>query len=91
MHKQGRREPGADEILDVRGKCCPEPALEARRRLDVMAAGRVLKIIATDPLATVDLQILCDRLGHRLLESRTNGDELSVWIRVSAERRPGAG
>ncbi len=91
MQGQDRSEPGADERLDVRGKSCPEPALEARRQLDLMAAGQVLKVMASDPLAAVDLQILCDRLGHRLLESRAVGDELNVWILVSAGRPPGAG
>lgn len=83
--------PEPDQVLDVRGHDCPVPATEARRRLDAMAPGQVLKVIATDPLAAVDLQILCDRLEHVLLGSREAAPELQVWIRVSSGRPPGAG
>lgn len=78
--------PHADAILDVSGHECPVPATQARRRLDGMAPGEVLEVIATDPLAALDLQILCDRLGHALLASRDSGDATSYWIRVSPAR-----
>ena len=81
----------ADDVLDVRGQECPVPATETRKRLDRMAPGQVLEIIATDPLAAVDLQILCDRCGHALLASQESAAVLTVWIRVSPGRPPGAG
>jgi tRNA 2-thiouridine synthesizing protein A len=83
--------PEPDEVLDVSGHECPVPAAEARRRLDAMAPGQVLEVIATDPLAAVDLQILCDRCGHALLGRRDSAGVLTVWIRVSPGHRPGAG
>lgn len=83
--------PEIDQTLDVSGELCPVPALEARRRLDAMAPGRVLRVLATDPLAAVDLQILCDRFGHVLLSSSEADGVLTVLIRVRTGRRPGAG
>ena len=80
----------ADRCLDVSGELCPVPALEARRCLDAMQPGQVLTVIATDPLAAVDLQILCDRLGHELLASSQVGAALEVRIRVSSARQPDA-
>ena len=73
----------ADRRLDVRGEDCPIPALKARRCLDEMNVGGVLEVLSTDPLAEIDLQILCDRLGHELIETRTKGCEQSTLIRVS--------
>jgi len=81
----------ADAVLDVRGHECPVPATEARKRLDDMAPGRVLEVITTDPLAAVDLQILCDRCGHAVLATRESADGLTVWIRVSPGHPPDAG
>ncbi|MGY6555336.1 MAG: sulfurtransferase TusA family protein [Wenzhouxiangella sp.] len=80
----------ADALLDVSGHECPVPALETKRRLDDMAPGQILEVIATDPLAAVDLQILCDRAGHTLMASRESGAESRFWIQVSAKRQPGA-
>ncbi len=80
-----------DRQLDVRGHDCPVPALQARGCLDAMEAGQVLEVLATDPLAEVDLQILCDRLGHELIAARQHSGELAIRIRVSGARRAGAG
>lgn len=82
--------PAPDAVIDVSGLDCPVPATEARKRLDCMKPGQILEVIATDPLAAVDLQILCDRSGHVLLDSREQSKSLTVWIRVSAGRRPDA-
>lgn len=80
----------ADRQLDVRGQECPIPALEARRCLDAMKDGEVLEVLSTDPLAETDLQILCDRLGHELMNTRTQGDEQSTLIRVNQSRQAAA-
>lgn len=84
-------DPEFDRQLDVRGHDCPVPALQARRCLDAMTAGQVLEVLATDPLAELDLQILCERLGHELLATRERAGELAIRIRVSGSRRAGAG
>jgi tRNA 2-thiouridine synthesizing protein A len=80
----------SDHWLDVRGQDCPIPALEARRCLDAMAPGQILEVLATDPLAELDLQILCDRLGHTLLGMQERNGELTLRIRVSELRRADA-
>lgn len=59
--------PQAQTILDVRGLWCPEPALKAKIALEALAVGERLAVWSTDPLAGVDLEVLCERLGHRCL------------------------
>lgn len=54
-------------ILDVRHLWCPEPALKAKAALEALAVGECLAVWSTDPLAGVDLEVLCERLGHRCL------------------------
>ncbi len=82
--------PVPHQLLDVSGQDCPVPATEAHRHLGRMAPGQVLKVIATDPLAAVDLQILCDRLGHVLLGCQEAAGTLTLWIQVNPERPPAA-
>lgn len=79
-----------DRQLDVRGHDCPVPALQARRCLDAMLPGQVLEVLATDALAALDLQILCDRLGHELLTTHEHAGELAIRIRVSEALQAGA-
>jgi tRNA 2-thiouridine synthesizing protein A len=58
-----------DVILDVSGQRCPRPILEARKKLNVMLDGQVLKVIATDPLAQMDFEIFCKNKSYTLIES----------------------
>ncbi len=55
-----------DEI-DARGLLCPLPVLKARKRLLAMAPGQVLRLVATDPAAVIDVPHFCAEAGHQLL------------------------
>ncbi len=57
-----------DEELDATGMLCPLPVLKARKRLQGMAPGAVLRLLATDPAAVVDVPHFCSEAGHTLLE-----------------------
>jgi len=56
-----------DDTLDAKGLLCPLPVLKARKRLKGMAPGSVLRLIATDPAAVVDVPHFCNEAGHELL------------------------
>ena len=56
-----------DEILDALGLECPQPVFRARQRLACMRPRQVLEVRADDPLAELDLQVFCERCGHRFL------------------------
>lgn len=51
----------AAAIVDARGLSCPQPLVLARLALRQHAAGRVLEVWATDPLASLDIEALCAR------------------------------
>lgn len=42
--------------LDARGLKCPMPIVKAKKELDALKAGDVLKVIATDPGSVLDFQ-----------------------------------
>jgi tRNA 2-thiouridine synthesizing protein A len=56
-----------DAELDARGLLCPLPVLKARKRLAALAPGRVLRVLADDPAALVDIPHFCAEQGHDLV------------------------
>jgi tRNA 2-thiouridine synthesizing protein A len=59
--------------LDVTGLLCPLPVLKARKRLESMVSGSVLKVVATDPMSAIDMPHFCNEQGHALLSHVTEG------------------
>ncbi len=70
-----------DKTIDTRGSLCPEPVTRTRRALDTMTGGQLLSVLATDPLAELDLRVFCERHGHELLEIRRSPPDLEIVIR----------
>ncbi len=52
------------ETLDLRGLKCPLPALVSSRKLAHLAPGTLLTVLATDPMASLDLPHMCHKEGH---------------------------
>ncbi|TVQ40840.1 MAG: sulfurtransferase TusA family protein [Wenzhouxiangella sp.] len=79
-----------DRQVDARGQLCPMPATLTSRMLKRMQPGQLLEVLATDPLAEMDLAVLCEMLGHELLATERSDETLRILIRVSAGQRSGA-
>ena len=73
--------PTWDEEIDATGLLCPLPVLRARKRLKSMQPGQVLRLIATDPAAVVDVPHYCAESGHSLIEATTGTDPQTYLIR----------
>ena len=56
-----------DSDLDAKGLLCPLPVLKARKRLQALSSGQVLRMLADDPAAIVDVPHFCAEAGHELL------------------------
>ncbi|WP_423066389.1 sulfurtransferase TusA family protein [Devosia sp. CN2-171] len=52
------------ETLDCRGLKCPLPVLKMEKRLSQLVAGAELVVLATDPMAKVDIPLYCRQNGH---------------------------
>jgi tRNA 2-thiouridine synthesizing protein A len=57
-----------EETLDACGLLCPLPVLKARKRLLALEQGKILRLLATDPAALVDVPHFCAQEGHVLLK-----------------------
>lgn len=73
------------EEIDARGLRCPLPVLKAQKRLREMAPGAILRLLADDPMAIVDLPHFCREAGHELLP-RSAGDGSVFHIRRGPAR-----
>ncbi|MCB1739155.1 MAG: sulfurtransferase TusA family protein [Gammaproteobacteria bacterium] len=73
-----------DQTLDVRSLMCPMPVLKAKVALADLAAGQVLRVLATDPHSVADFEAFCDKTGHELLSSRQNDDVFEFILRRHA-------
>lgn len=56
-------------VLDCLGWKCPRPIIELARRLDEVAVGDVLELIADDPAAGPDVAAWCRMRHHELVSS----------------------
>ena len=64
---------GEDEVLDARGLKCPLPVLKMEKRLDELPAGTRLTVLATDPVAKIDIPLYCLQHGHQCAASGEAG------------------
>lgn len=61
-------------LLDASGLTCPMPLLKAKKALNELPAGALLRVVATDPGSVRDFEVFAKQSGNDLLEStHTNG------------------
>ncbi len=70
--------------LDLSGLLCPLPVLKARKALLGMGPGEVLHVIATDPMAAIDMPHFCIEQGYLLVKQVG----LEFWIRTKSSPSP---
>ena len=70
-----------DKDLDARGLNCPLPILRAKKALNGMTTGQVLRIVATDPGSVKDFQAFSKQTGNELLSQAEANKEFIVFLR----------
>jgi tRNA 2-thiouridine synthesizing protein A len=69
----------SSRTLDLCGLKCPLPVLRTRKALAGLSVGERLTVLATDPLATIDIPNLVRELGDTLLE-QSEADERRIFL-----------
>ncbi len=72
------------EIIDCRGLKCPLPVLKMEKRLSQLPAGASFIVLATDPMAKVDIPLYCRQNGH-ICDVSSEGDVLRFAIAKTAD------
>ncbi len=69
------------EELDARGLNCPLPILKAKKAINSINSGEVLRIIATDPGSVKDFEAFTKQTGHDLIETGEENGEFIFLIK----------
>lgn len=51
-------------IIDARGLLCPMPVLKLEKQLDRSKSGARIVLLTDDPVARVDVPVMCETHGH---------------------------
>lgn len=70
-----------DKELDARGLNCPLPILKAKKALNDMASGQVLRIVATDPGSVKDFEAFAKQTGNALVEQSAQASEFTFFLK----------
>ncbi|HBA65447.1 MAG: sulfurtransferase TusA family protein [Gammaproteobacteria bacterium] len=70
-----------DIEVDASGLNCPLPLLRLKKALQQMMSGHVVKVIATDPAAHLDIGVYSDQTGHRILDYLKEEDKQIFYIK----------
>ncbi len=73
-----------DQELDARGLNCPLPILRAKKTLNAMSGGQILKIMATDPGSVKDFEAFAKQTGNELLDSLELDGEFHFMLKKIA-------
>ena len=69
-----------DAEVDAVGLKCPLPVLKARKALLCLAPGALLRVVADDPMAEIDMPHFCAEAGHGFEGSEDAGDGARVYL-----------
>lgn len=71
----------SNQELDCSGLACPMPIIKTRKAIDGMQVGQVLKMIATDPGSTADMEAWTKKTGHELVSAEEAGGKFFFYIK----------
>ena len=71
----------ADTEVDATGLNCPMPLLKAKRALNGMQRGQVLRVLSTDAGSARDFGVFSEQSGNALLASSQEGELYTFLLR----------
>lgn len=72
--------------VDARGHRCPVPSLRLRKVMQDMQAGQVIVLLATDPMARIDVPFLMQETGGRVIEITETEGVLRLIVETGGGR-----
>ena len=71
-------------VVDARGHLCPVPSLRLRKAIENAGPGAVLTLLATDPMARIDVPFLMADLGGRVVSVVEDDGVLTLRVETAA-------
>ncbi len=72
-------------IVDARGHRCPVPSLRLQKALQTAASGAHLTLLATDPMARIDVPFLIDQIGGQVVSIEEADGVLIITVAAPAD------
>ena len=70
-----------DEIVvDARGHRCPVPTLRLRKACEAAAPGAVIRLLADDPMARIDVPHYAAQAGLELMSLEAEGPDIVAVV-----------
>ena len=70
-------------VVDARGHLCPVPSLRLRKAIEGAGHGAVLTLLATDPMARIDVPFLMADLGGRVVSIAEDDGVLTLTVETA--------
>ena len=70
-----------DKEIDTSGLNCPLPILKAKKALNDLSTGQVLKVIATDPGSVCDMAAFAEQTGNTLMEQASENSKFVFYLK----------
>lgn len=67
-------------VIDACGHRCPVPSLKLQKALQTAFPGAQVTLLATDPMARIDVPFLMDQLGGQVVAVEENDGVLSITV-----------
>ncbi len=71
-------------VVDARGHRCPVPSLRLRKAMEGLPPGSSLTLLASDPMARIDVPYLLQALGGRVLSVTEAEGVLTLIVETRA-------
>jgi len=71
-------------IIDARGHRCPTPSLKLQKAMREAASGARLTLLATDPMARIDVPHLMSGIGGRVISISETDGVLTIDVETPA-------
>ena len=72
-------------VIDARGHRCPVPSLRLQKALLTAAPGDQITLLATDPMARIDVPFLMDQQGGRVVAINEADGVLSITVSAPSD------
>ncbi|MBI4734260.1 MAG: sulfurtransferase TusA family protein [Rubrobacteridae bacterium] len=71
----------ADIVIDTKYEISPMPVLKAKKAIDEMNSGQLLKVVSMDPGSSSDMLSWCKSTGNELVYLACDGRKSVYYIR----------
>lgn len=67
-------------VVDARGHRCPTPSLKLQKAIRAASPGTLIQLLATDPMARIDVPFLMRDLGGRVVSIEEVDGVLTIAV-----------